>query len=74
MHQYAFLLVIEIYDLGQPELSNQMSTTITVNDLNDNSPVFNDTQYSETYPEDLPEGSTIISYKMGSCSYFSQIV
>ncbi|KAG8439376.1 hypothetical protein GDO86_005547 [Hymenochirus boettgeri] len=40
------VLTVKLYDLGIPSLSSEVNVTINVEDLNDNIPIFSQTQYS----------------------------
>ncbi|XP_068128918.1 cadherin-related family member 2 [Hyperolius riggenbachi] len=39
------ILTVKLYDLGVPSLSSEVNVTINVEDLNDNSPIFSQTEY-----------------------------
>ena len=57
----SFLLTIEATDLGVPQLVNLTSVTITVLDINDNSPSFSLPAYSSVVSEDAPLGFSVLS-------------
>ena len=49
--QELYVLKIMVQDLGVPSLSNEATYTININDLNDNSPVFEKPRYNLTVKE-----------------------
>ena len=58
-------LEFEIYDLGEPELSNSQTATVNVNVVRNNAPRFTDPQKSVIVDEDEPA-----PYNLGSFTYF----
>ncbi|XP_056430684.1 cadherin-related family member 2 isoform X2 [Hyla sarda] len=48
------VLTVKLYDLGVPSLSDNVSVTINVEDLNDNGPIFNQTEYTFFVNESTP--------------------
>ncbi|KAM3925742.1 cadherin-related family member 2 [Leptodactylus fuscus] len=48
------ILTVKLYDLGVPSLSSYVNVTINVEDLNDNGPIFNQTQYTFFVNESTP--------------------
>ncbi|CAL8349145.1 unnamed protein product [Arctogadus glacialis] len=55
------LVVIEARDLGTPSLSSFATVQVQVSDTNDNAPVFHQSEYRASVPEDGPPGSTILT-------------
>lgn len=56
----AFTLLLEAYDGGSPPRSSQMTLEISVQDINDNVPAFNQSRYHTLIPENLLPGSSIL--------------
>ncbi|XP_069828853.1 cadherin-related family member 2 [Dendropsophus ebraccatus] len=48
------ILTVKLYDLGVPTLSSNVTVTINVEDLNDNGPNFNQTEYTFFVNESTP--------------------
>jgi hypothetical protein len=57
----AYQLTVSVGDGGTPTLSSDVTVEITVNDLNDNYPVFQSSFYSKTIPEATSTGTTIVT-------------
>uniref|UniRef100_A0A8C5BLR5 Dachsous cadherin-related 1a n=1 Tax=Gadus morhua TaxID=8049 RepID=A0A8C5BLR5_GADMO len=57
----SILVVIEARDLGTPSLSSFATVQVQVSDTNDNAPVFHQSEYRASIPEDGPPGSTILT-------------
>ena len=53
--------VVEAEDMGSPSLTGSAEVTITVRDLNDNDPQFNQSLYEVSIPEDAPTPSVLLS-------------
>ena len=51
---------IYAYDGGSPPLSATLDVTVTVEDTNDNSPVFTETSYQAILEEDWPLEETFV--------------
>ncbi|XP_075716166.1 cadherin-related family member 2 [Rhinoderma darwinii] len=48
------ILTVKLYDLGVPSNSNDVNVTVNVEDLNDNGPIFNQTEYTFFVNESTP--------------------
>lgn len=55
-----YVLSLEAFDGGFPKRTDQMSLEITVQDINDNAPVFNQSRYHAIISENLQPGSNIL--------------
>ncbi|XP_018422187.1 PREDICTED: protocadherin alpha-3-like [Nanorana parkeri] len=58
--QYVHNLTLTAYDSGKPRLSGTSEIIITVEDLNDNAPTFNQPFYQASVVENAPKGSLVI--------------
>ncbi|WAQ97850.1 PC11X-like protein [Mya arenaria] len=56
----SYSLVIVAEDGGSPHLTGSMTVTITIDDVNDNPPVFGESEYKATINETLDVGEEII--------------
>ncbi|KAK0083463.1 hypothetical protein PV326_006714 [Microctonus aethiopoides] len=54
-------LMIEASDGGAPPLRSRLSVNVTVQDVNDNPPIFNQTRYTASVPENATVGTPILS-------------
>lgn len=57
------LFQVKIEDGGEPPLSNSLSITIIVRDINDNAPYFEHNFYNITVPENEVRGTPLITVK-----------
>uniref|UniRef100_A0A8C5B076 Protocadherin-16 n=1 Tax=Gadus morhua TaxID=8049 RepID=A0A8C5B076_GADMO len=56
----AYSLVLEGFDGGSPKRIGSMHLEVTVTDINDHAPVFNQSRYHAIISESLQQGSTIL--------------
>lgn len=55
-----YTLLLEAYDGGSPPRSSQMTLDVSLQDINDNAPAFNQSRYHTLIPENLQPGSSIM--------------
>ncbi|XP_061105704.1 protocadherin alpha-13-like [Conger conger] len=53
--------VVTAFDGGKPQKSGELNVTITVLDVNDNAPVFNEQKYTVSLLENMPPGTRLIT-------------
>ena len=58
--QDSYVLTVEVVDGGTPQLSSRAAVSITVTDVNDQGPTFDQQLYNATVPEDVSIGTTIL--------------
>uniref|UniRef100_A0A3Q3WF66 Protocadherin-16 n=1 Tax=Mola mola TaxID=94237 RepID=A0A3Q3WF66_MOLML len=56
----SYTLVIEAFDGGSPKRIGSMTLEVTVTDINDHAPLFNQSRYHAIISESLPQGSSIL--------------
>ncbi|XP_069737774.1 protocadherin-16 [Phaenicophaeus curvirostris] len=56
----SYSLLLEAYDGGSPPRSSQMTLDVSVQDVNDNAPTFNQSRYHTLISENLKPGSSIL--------------
>ena len=54
-------MIIEAEDFGQPRLRSQLKLDISVQDVNDNAPIFDKTDYSFSLAESHVQGTPVLT-------------
>ncbi|XP_034063008.1 protocadherin-16-like isoform X2 [Gymnodraco acuticeps] len=57
----SILVVIQVRDQGTPSLSSTATVEVQVSDVNDNAPIFHQSEYRATVSEDGLPGSTVLT-------------
>uniref|UniRef100_A0A8C5M2M9 Cadherin domain-containing protein n=1 Tax=Leptobrachium leishanense TaxID=445787 RepID=A0A8C5M2M9_9ANUR len=55
-----YYLLVEVEDKGSPKRLGHLQVNVTVQDINDNPPVFSSSQYQAKVEEDAPVGSSVL--------------
>ncbi|XP_029303816.1 protocadherin-16 [Cottoperca gobio] len=55
-----YSMVLEAFDGGSPKRMGSMTLEVTVTDINDHAPLFNQSRYHAIISESLPQGSSIL--------------
>lgn len=56
----SYSLAVEAFDGGSPRRMGSMTLEVTVTDINDHAPLFNQSRYHAIISESLPQGSSIL--------------
>ncbi|XP_062839712.1 protocadherin Fat 4 [Anolis carolinensis] len=56
----AYQLLLQVEDKGEPRKRGYLQVNVTVQDINDNPPVFSQTLYQARVPEDAPVGASVL--------------
>ncbi|XP_026678453.1 protein dachsous-like [Diaphorina citri] len=56
-------LTVIATDNGVPALSSSATVLVTIHDVNDNEPIFDQSFYNVTIPENKPKGSCILKVR-----------
>jgi hypothetical protein len=59
----SYTLLVQAKDSGSPSLHSQVPVTITVQDTNDNIPIFQGLPYSASVPEDFGTTQPVLSVR-----------
>lgn len=60
----SYTLILEAFDGGSPRRMGSMTLEVTVTDINDHAPVFNQSRYHAIISESLPQGSSILQVSL----------
>uniref|UniRef100_A0A8B9RRG5 Cadherin domain-containing protein n=1 Tax=Accipiter nisus TaxID=211598 RepID=A0A8B9RRG5_9AVES len=55
-----YQLLVQVEDKGEPRRRGYLQVNVTVQDINDNPPVFSQTLYQARVPEDAPVGASVL--------------
>lgn len=55
-----YQLLVEVEDKGEPKRRGHLQVNVTVQDVNDNPPVFSSVRYEARVPEDAPLGTSVL--------------
>ncbi|KAM4706620.1 protocadherin Fat 4-like [Discoglossus pictus] len=55
-----YYLVVEVEDKGSPKKLGHLQVNVTIQDINDNPPVFSSSQFQARIEEDAPVGSSVL--------------
>lgn len=69
----SYTLVIEGFDGGSPKRIGSMTLEVTVTDINDNAPVFNQSRYHAIISESLPQGSSILQVSLSLLTVMASV-
>uniref|UniRef100_A0A8C9F9H4 FAT atypical cadherin 4 n=1 Tax=Pavo cristatus TaxID=9049 RepID=A0A8C9F9H4_PAVCR len=56
----SYQLLVQVEDKGEPRRRGYLQVNVTVQDINDNPPVFSQTLYQARVPEDAPVGASVL--------------
>ena len=56
-----YTLLVQASDQGTPPLTETVSVNVTIEDINDNPPVFSDSNFTVTVAENLPVGTRFLN-------------
>uniref|UniRef100_A0A8C5X3K6 FAT atypical cadherin 4 n=1 Tax=Malurus cyaneus samueli TaxID=2593467 RepID=A0A8C5X3K6_9PASS len=55
-----YQLLVQVEDKGEPRRRGYLQVNVTVQDINDNPPIFSQTLYQARVPEDVPVGASVL--------------
>uniref|UniRef100_A0A663MI09 Protocadherin Fat 4 n=1 Tax=Athene cunicularia TaxID=194338 RepID=A0A663MI09_ATHCN len=55
-----YQLLVQVEDKGEPRRRGYLQVNVTVQDINDNPPIFSQTLYQARVPEDAPVGASVL--------------
>ncbi|XP_062429972.1 protocadherin Fat 4 [Rhea pennata] len=56
----SYQLLVQVEDKGEPRRRGYLQVNVTVQDINDNPPIFSQTLYQARVPEDAPVGASVL--------------